>query len=147
MEILLLDNVEKLGRVGDVVVVADGFARNYLLPLNLAVVASGSQLKVHDHQVKAARQKYEDQLAKMTKLVETMANQEFTIARKITKDGRLYGSVTAKDLEKLLKEAGIDDKISVDISKIDKKVGKYPVVVMVAGEIELPIVVNIVEKK
>lgn len=128
MKVLLLDNVEKLGKVGDVIEVAKGYARNYLIPRSLAVLATDKQVKHHEERVKKLRQKLEEDIAAKRELAAQFAGVTLIIKKKVTKDGKLFGSITNSDIKKALKEKGLPIKgFEMNLKNLPKKMGKYSV--------------------
>ncbi len=125
MKVLLRRNISMLGRIGDVVEVKPGYARNYLLPQELAVVPSPGNLKA----VEAERQQYLDQLAAQRAETEAKAEavrgKEVTIAARANEEGHLYGSVGPAQIIAALAEEGVfleADNIALDspIRQLDK---------------------------
>src|SRR5580765_6658687 len=108
MEVILREHVEHLGRRGEIVKVADGYARNYLLPRKLALLATEGNKK----QIERERAKLETQEAEEKKVAEAiadrMANLEVVIARKVGETEALYGSVTTADVAEALTAKGFD---------------------------------------
>src|SRR5262245_30879751 len=108
MEVILREHVDNLGRPGDVVKVADGYARNYLLPRKLALPATEGNRK----QIERDRAKYEareaDEKRQAASVAERMANVEVVIARKVGETDALYGSVTAADIAEALAAQGFE---------------------------------------
>src|SRR5580700_10049441 len=108
MEVILRDHVDKLGRRGEVVKVADGYARNYLLPRNLALLATEGNKK----QIEREREKFDARELEEQKVAEAMvarmANVEIEIARKVGETEALYGSVTSGDIAEALAAKGFD---------------------------------------
>ncbi len=106
MQIILKENVDHLGEIGDVVNVKPGFARNYLLPRNLAVVANARQIKLveHEKRVIAARVAKLKASAELEKA--KLDAVELTIAKAAGENEKLFGSVTAMEIESLLSDKG-----------------------------------------
>lgn len=131
VQVVLKENVDHLGTIGDVVRVRRGYARNYLLPRGLAVVASRGNVRQIEHEkaVQARR------LAKLRKdqesLVHELSEVTIMVAKEAGEDGRLFGSVTAADVVKGLEAkgvtAGIDKKKLIMPPKPIKEVGSYEV--------------------
>lgn len=147
MKVILQKDVPNLGDAGDIREVADGYARNYLLPRKLVIAANESSRKVMEHQGRLIRLKKE----KRKKLSETIAGKmtglELTIAAQVGEEGKLFGSVTAIDIAKALKEKGFEiDKRKIAIDTPIRQVGEYTVKIRL-DEGQAPEIKIIVEKE
>jgi large subunit ribosomal protein L9 len=107
-KVLLTESVKHVGKVGDVVEVSPGFARNYLLPQNLAVMPTAGNMK----KIEARRQEVEKQerekRSQLETLIKTLTGVEITIERKANEQGHLFGSVSATDISKALQAQGFN---------------------------------------
>ncbi|AOY75353.1 50S ribosomal protein L9 [Clostridium formicaceticum] len=113
MKVILLQDVKGQGKKGDVVNVSDGYARNFLFPKNLAVEATGGNMKTLEQQNKAREQKQQEELQKSKELAAKIEKLTVELKAKAGEGGRLFGSVTSKDISELVnKKHGI---------KLDKK--------------------------
>src|SRR5512143_506545 len=128
MKVILREDVENLGKSGDLVTVKDGFGRNYLLPRKLAVLASEQNIRQLDHEkaVIAARQ------AKLKGAAEEQAKKigslQVTIRRKVGEQDKLYGSVTALDIAEALSAQGQKvDRRAIHLPEPIKALGQYEV--------------------
>lgn len=146
MRVILLQDVKTLGKKGDVVNASDGYARNYLLPRGLAVEATPGRLKERAVQVERARiqQAQEEQRARA--LAGRLKGLVVRIPVKVGEQGRLFGSVTAKEIAECLEA---EHHLQVDRRKIDlkepiKSPGSYPVTVRVYPELQVEIQVEVV---
>src|SRR5271166_131078 len=101
MEVILREDVEKLGSRGQLVKVAPGYARNFLLPKRLAVAATESNKKIVEQERQAALRRDDKEVADASDLGKMMADLTVTIARKAGENDQLFGSVTAKDIADL----------------------------------------------
>lgn len=148
MEVILRRDIPKLGKAGDVVKVKDGFARNYLLPKGLAILANQRTIQALEKERKIILAKAEKERKKALGLAEKLQGQSLTLYRKVVEEGRLYGSVSAIDIAKALSERGIEiDKKQVLLEEPIKSVGTYEVSIRVSPEISVPINVEIIEEK
>ena len=122
MKILLKKEIKKLGNVGDVVDVANGYARNYLLPKKLATVVTKGNIEQINLQMLKNEQKLNEEIKNLQVLAGEIANISYTITVKTNKEGKLFGSVTANDIAKVLSEKGfqIDEKMVVLDAPIKK---------------------------
>jgi len=128
MKIILKENVESLGKAGDSVKVADGYARNYLIPKGLAVEASSWSLKALDLEKKRILKKIETERKKAESMVEKLRGVTCTMYRRAGEQDKLFGSVTTKDIEKSLIEQGIEiDRKMIIIEEPVRSLGEFPV--------------------
>ena len=127
MEILLIDNVSKLGQRGDVVTVKDGYARNFLLPRKLALpVTAGNKRQIELEKERAQKLRAKE-LADAQSLAEKISALNLTVAKKAGEAGHLFGSVTNAEVADLLKAKGfIVDRHAITVPHI-KDVGAYTV--------------------
>ncbi|HOK39844.1 MAG TPA: 50S ribosomal protein L9 [bacterium] len=148
MEVILLDDVKKLGKFGDIVKVKDGFARNYLLPNNLALIKTEGNLKKFEEIKKVKIKKMKMSELKAKELAETMAAMVLTIKRKAGEDGKIFGSVSEKDIIDALKEKGItiENKKQIKFKDHIKILGNYEVDINLFQDIKTTIKL-IVEKE
>jgi large subunit ribosomal protein L9 len=150
MKLLLLDNVEKVGKVGDVVEVRGGYSRNYLIPMGLAVTANDGQIRFHQERLEKARKKLDEELAVLKVVADEIGGIELEIAKKATDDGKLFGSVTVNDIKELLHEKAKDldiDKLKISLDKVEKKIGVYPVAIKFGHDLEIECKINIKKKE
>lgn len=127
MKVILKDTIESLGKAGDTVKVSDGYARNYLIPRGLAVEASNKTLKAFEHEKKQIMQKLERERKAAETLAERIRGTTCTLIRRVGEQDKLFGSVTAKDIEKSLHEQGIEiDKKMIVLDEPIKSTGEFP---------------------
>jgi large subunit ribosomal protein L9 len=144
MKVILLERVEKLGTLGDVVKVKDGFARNYLLPRSKALRATSDNLKVFE----AQRAELEVRNAKAretaAKAGEKLDGASYVMIRQAGESGQLYGSVSGRDVaEAVNAEGGHIDRASVVLDKPIKTLGVHPVKVRLHAEVTVTVNINI----
>lgn len=147
MKVILLEDVKKLGKKGDLIDVADGYARNYLFPRNLAREATEGSIKQLKQEKAALENKKKKELQQAKELAAKLSKTTVTLKVKSGDQGKLFGSVTSKDISKALKE---QHKIEVDRRKIElpepiKSLGSYEVDVKLAPEVDAKLNVKIVE--
>jgi large subunit ribosomal protein L9 len=145
MKVILREDVEKLGKAGDIVKVADGYGRNYLIPKRLAVRADVRNLQVleHDRRVIEARAK------KSRKTVEELGTKLsslfLTIPAKAGEEGKLFGAVTSRDIAQALESAGVPvDRRMVLLAEPIKQIGEYKVKVKTGTDIVPEVSVRVV---
>ena len=128
MKVILKENVESLGKAGDTLKVADGYARNFLIPRGLAIEESSKSMKVLEQEKKIILQKVEKGKKKAELLLEKMKGVTCTIARRVGEQEKLFGSVTTKDIETSLLDQGIAiDRKTIVLEEPIKSLGEFPV--------------------
>lgn len=137
MKVILQQDVKKLGKKGEVLEVSEGYARNFLLPQKLALEASSNNLNVVTQQKASEAHRQKQQLDEARQLKEKINQLEVKIAVKTGEGGKVFGSVTAKDVAEAL---AAQHKVEVDKRKIDckepmKNVGPYTVTVKLHPEV------------
>ena len=145
MKVILIEEIESLGTVGDEVNVAKGYARNYLIPQKKAIVATSKNRKIFERR----RGQLEQQLAKDRTKAEVMAEKirgaVCTIAGKVSEGDRLYGSVSTRDIAEQLRAQGFGvDKRMVMLSEPIKTLGSYIVPIRLHSNIAPEITVRVV---
>ena len=145
MKVILKETIDSLGIIGSEVSVAKGYARNYLLPQNKAVLATPKNRKI----LAQEHTKFELQIAKERNLAEQMAQKlegvKCTIAAKVSEENRLYGSISARDIAGALAAQDIViEKRMVLLKEPIKEIGSYQIPIRVYKEVEPKITVEIV---
>lgn len=130
MKVILLRDVEKLGKKFDVKEVADGYARNFLIPKGLAKPATESALKTLEAEKAAAEAMAVEDLKKTEEMVAALDGQEIEIPAKAGEDGKLYGSLTPLKIAKTLKDKGMEiKKNQIKLSAPIKEVGEHEIII------------------
>jgi large subunit ribosomal protein L9 len=145
MEVILRESVDNLGQRGDIVKVADGYARNYLLPRKLALPATHGNRK----QVERERAKFDAREAEEKRAAEAVADRlkgvEIVVARRVGETEALYGSVTAADIAELLHARGFEfDRRKLQLAEPLKKLGDFEVPVRLHREVLTAVRVKVV---
>ena len=144
MEIILLERVEKLGAIGDVVTVKDGYARNFLLPRHKALRANSANLKIFEGQradIEARNLKAKEVAAKAG---DNLDGTSYILIRQAGETGQLYGSVSGRDVADIVNGAGGKlDRSMVVLDKPLKTLGVHPVKVRLHSEVVVTININI----
>ena len=145
MEVILRQHVDNLGRRGDLVKVADGYARNYLLPRKMALLATEGNKKV----IEREKEKFDAQEAEEQKVAQAvadrLANVEIEIARKVGETDALFGSVTNADVAESLAAKGFDiDRRKVQLHEPIKKLGEFNVPIKLHREVVVTMKVKVV---
>ena len=149
MEVILIENIEKLGKVGDVVKVKDGYARNYLIPKKKVLRANKENLKVFEQKktfIEAEENKRKEKSEEITKKIKGL---EILIIRNAAENGQLYGSVTSKDI---VKEIFLLNKIEflneqINLKKTLKSIGVFEVEISVYTNLKAKILVTVAKTK
>jgi large subunit ribosomal protein L9 len=148
MEVILREEIEKLGRRGDVVKVASGYARNYLLPKRLAVAATDSNKKIVEQEKQAYLRRESKEIGDASDLAKMMATVEVTIAQKAGDNDQLFGSVTAQDITAALERAGYTiDRRKVNLEEPIKSLGDYKVTVKLHREVSVELPVHVIKEE
>jgi large subunit ribosomal protein L9 len=145
MEVILREHVDNLGRRGEVVKVADGYARNYLLPRKLALIATdGNKKQIERERVKFDAKEAEEQKVAGS-LAERLAKVEIEISRKVGETEALYGSVTTSDVAAALEAKGLEiDRRKIQLQEPIKKLGEYEIPVKLHREVTTKIKVRVI---
>jgi large subunit ribosomal protein L9 len=145
MEVILREHVENLGSRGEVVKVADGYARNYLLPRKLALLATEGNRKHIERERAKLDAKEADEKKVVERIGERLAGVEVVIARKVGETDALYGSVTGADIVEALAAKGFDiDKRMLQLAEPLKKIGEVKVPVKLHREVTVAVTVRVV---
>ena len=149
MEVILIENIEKLGKVGDVVKVKDGYARNYLIPKKKVLRANKENLKVFDEKKSAIEAEEKKRKKKSEEIAKKIKNLEIIIIRNAAENGQLYGSVTSKDI---VKEILLLNKIEllneqINLKKTLKSIGVHEVEISVYTDLKIKILVVVAKTK
>jgi large subunit ribosomal protein L9 len=145
MEVILREHVDNLGRRGEVVKVADGYARNYLLPRKLALLATEGNKK----QIERERAKFDAKEAEEKKVAEAIAERvtgvEIVIARRVGETAALYGSVTSADIADALTAKGFEiERRKLQLAEPIKQLGEFDVPVRLSREVTAHVKVKVV---
>ena len=144
MKIILMERVAKLGQMGAVVTVKDGYARNFLLPTGKAMRASAANIKAFEAQKAQLEARNLETKAEAEGLAAKLDGQNFTVIRSASDSGALYGSVTPRDAAEAATEAGFSvDKKQVALLSPIKELGLHTVTVRLHPEVEASIVLNV----
>lgn len=147
MKVILIESTNNVGMVGDIVNVKAGFARNYLLPQNKAVVADEQNIKKFAHQQRMLEKKIVKAKEAAKSVKDKLDGQEVTLIRKTAKANKLFGSVTTLDIQRAIQE-----QLEVDVNRKGillgepiKQTGTFPVVIKLDGGVQAALSV-VVEK-
>ncbi len=146
MKVILKKDVPGLGKRGATVEVSEGYARNYLIPRDLAAVASAGALKALAVEQQAAEAKRTREEAEARALGDRLARLEVVIPARLGEGGRLFGSVTAKDIVEALAKQGVElDKRKLEVAEPIKQLGTYRIPVKLHPKVHLELAVKVVQ--
>ena len=132
MRIILQEAVEHLGNIGELVTVADGYARNYLLPTGRAIVANESNINYVKHHLRGLEKKRLRVQADGEAVRDRLVSLKLEFERKVGEQGKLFGSVTVMDVAEKIKERGIEiDRRKIELPEAIKSVGDFKALVKV----------------
>ena len=147
MLIILQENVPNCGNVGDVVRVKDGYGRNFLVPRGMAVIADQSNRRRLDHQKRVAEASRSKAMAESNALLAKIVATPITIKSAAGEDGKLFGSVTNRDVAEKLAEAGVEvDRRLITIGNAIKTTGAYDITVKLGLDLSATLKVYVVEE-
>ena len=148
MRVILLQDVEGLGKAGDLKDVANGYARNFLLPKRMAAGATPQLLANYQQRIAAEQRKLEKQVDQNQQQAERLGQVTLTFRARVGSQGRLYGSITSQDIAAGLRESeGIAiDRRKIELSDPIRALGTYMVPVKLAQKLEPKITVNVVDE-
>jgi large subunit ribosomal protein L9 len=136
MEVILREDVDKLGRRGDVVKVAEGYGRNFLLPRGLALAVTDANKAMIEKEKRALLARLAKEKAEFQAVADRIGSIRFVAPRKVGENDVLYGSVTSGDIAEFLKGKGIDlDKRKVQLEEPIKKLGDHEVHIKLHPEV------------
>ena len=144
MEVILLERVEKLGQMGDVVSVKDGFARNFLLPQKKALRATANNKAAFEADRARLEAENLERKTEAEKVAAAMADVKVVMIRAAGESGQLYGSVSSRDIAEAVTEAGVGiNRSQVVLDRAIKTLGLHDVVIRLHPEVAETVVVNI----
>jgi large subunit ribosomal protein L9 len=147
MRVILKEDVKKLGSMGQVVTVADGFARNYLVPKGLAVEASSKNVKSLEHAQRVIQERAKKVKESLQDFSERISKIALVIKAKAGEEGKLFGSVTSMDIAEQLKNEGIEiDRKKISLEEPIKRIGTHTVSIHLHPEINTQITLQVVEE-
>jgi len=146
MKVILKADVKNLGSKGDIVNVSDGYARNYLFPRGLAEEANKGNVQQLKERQKAVQRRMEEEKAAAKEMASRMEKEKFVIAVKAGEQGRLFGSVTTKDIADAVAKAGYEiDRRKIQLEENIKSLGVHKVKVKLYEDVTADIKIQVVE--
>lgn len=147
MQVILQEDIAKLGKAGEVVSVREGFGRNFLLPQKKAVLADPKNLKQLDHQKRSIAAKQQKARKVAGEFADKLGKLSITIAREVGEEDKLFGSVTIKDVADALRAEGhIIDRHNIQLAAPIKELGIFDIPVKVHSEVTATVKVWVVKK-
>jgi len=148
MEVILREDVDKLGSRGELVKVSSGYARNFLLPKRLAVAATDSNKKIVEQERQAHLRREAKEVSDASDLGKMMANVSVTIAQKAGENDQLFGSVTTKDIAESLEKQGYTiDRRKIVLDEPIKTLGEYKVPIRLHKDVTAEITVHVTKEE
>ncbi len=144
MKVILSENVPNVGKIGDVLTVADGFGRNYLLPRKLAVLANERNVGEFEHQKRVASSRMAKARAQAQGAAKEIDGLRLSVTRHAGEDGKLFGSVTVREVADLMAEKGFNvDRRDLVMPDVIKTVGEYAITVKLHSDVTAKVVVEV----
>jgi large subunit ribosomal protein L9 len=145
IEVILTEDIHRLGNAGDVVKVKAGYGRNYLLPQGKAMLATASRVKEIAHQRRVIDEIQKKAIAEYQELARRVVAVDLTFEMQASAEGKLFGSVTNADIAARMGAAGLEiERRKIAIAEPIKSVGEHAVVVKLHREVQTPVVVKVV---
>jgi large subunit ribosomal protein L9 len=146
MKVILMQDIENLGKKGDVKVVSDGYARNFLLPRKLAKEFTKANIKLIEDEKRRQAIKIEKEKKEFLKIAEKIKNLSITISRNVGEENKMFGAVTSDDIAEALKQEGIEvDKRKIELAEPIKSLGAYDVEIKLHPEVTAVVKVWVVK--
>jgi large subunit ribosomal protein L9 len=147
MKVILLENIDKLGKIGEVITVKEGYARNYLIPHNKAKTATPGNMKILESLKKKEASEEAKKLEEARKLGDRISSLSLTISAQAGEEEKLFGSVSNDDIASALAEQDINiDKKDILVEEPIKKLGAYQIIVKIHPEVKANLRVWVVKK-
>jgi large subunit ribosomal protein L9 len=148
MQVILREDIDKLGKIGDLVKVADGYARNYLVPKKKAIEATPNNVSAMDHAKKMVSDRLRKLKKEATAEADRMKGLSVTLRVKTGEEGKLFGSVTTMDIADALKAQGVAiDKRKIVLDEPIKRLGEFTVSVKLHSDIHAEIKVSVLPEE
>ena len=148
MEVILREHVDNLGRRGDVVRVAEGYARNYLLPRKLALAVTEGNKRQIEREKKNAEARETEEKNAAEAVAQRLGQTEIEIGRRVGENDTLYGSVTSADVAQAITAKGFEvDKRKITMAEPFKALGEYTVPVKIHRDVTAQVKIKVVQEK
>lgn len=147
MQVILLEDVPSLGKVGDLVRVSDGYGRNYLIPKKKAILATEKSFKVLEHQKRQVQHRMERTKKDAEKTAQQIENLSCTFSKNVGESGKLFGAVTSMEIEAYLKGQGIEvDRKKILLEEPIKNLGMYSIPIKLLPEVTVHLKIWVVQE-
>lgn len=147
MRVILKENIENLGKRGDIVEVARGYGRNYLLPKKLAIEVTPSNMKMIEMEQQALRKRFEQEKASYQEFIQKINETRLTFYRKTGEKDVIFGSVSSADVKDALEKSGIEiDKKKIQLEEPIKRLGNYVVPIKIFHEERAEVKIEVVKE-
>jgi large subunit ribosomal protein L9 len=147
MKVVLKESYMSLGEAGDVVEVRPGYARNFLIPEGLAVTATRGNLKLFEDKAKEIQAKREKERENSKSVLGVIEKMTLTLKKKVSDEGKLFGSVTTKELEELFAKQGANvDRRQIVLGRQIKMIGDYSILVKLVGGMKANVALQVVSE-
>jgi len=145
MKVILKENVKNLGKMGETVNVADGYATNYLIPRQLAVEAITKNIKALEHQKKAVQEKAKKVKTSAEDLSSRISSLDISLTAKAGEEEKLFGSITSMDIADALKKQGIEiDRKKILLEEPIKRLGSYTIGIKIHPDVISQLTIKVV---
>ncbi len=148
MKVILIEDVDGLGRIGDIVDVASGYGRNYLIPKGFAILANRRNIKALEHEKGIHEKRAQKSRDRAEELSGKIDGTEVFISARVGEEGKLFGAVTSADIASALTEKGVEvDKKQVLLDSVIKTEGEHAVSIKTSPGVTAQVVVRVVPAK
>jgi large subunit ribosomal protein L9 len=148
MEVILKEDIANVGKIGELVRVRDGYARNYLLPRGLVMLANKKNIKTFEHQKKMVGDQKQKIMRQAQAIGEELNGVTVSIAMRAGEEGKLFGSVTNIHIEKALKAKGLKvDRRKIQLEEPIKTLGDFDVPVRLTADLSVPVKVSVIPEE
>ena len=147
MKVILKEDIKHVGKMGQIVDVADGYARNYLIPKGLVTEASTKNIKFLEHEKRIIQEKSKKIRNSVQDLASRISSLTISIKAKAGEEGKLFGSITTMDVAEALQKEGVEiDKKKISLEEPIKRLGSYTVNIKLHPDVSAPLNIQIVEE-
>ncbi len=148
MRVILLKDIENLGKKNEIKEVKDGYARNFLIPKGLAKIATKKAMEQLESEKELEAQKAEEGLKEFQSLIENIEGREFIVSVKVGDEGQLFESITTQKIQEILKQAGYNiKKTQIELNQPIKELGEFPIKIKFDHNLEAQISILVEEEK
>lgn len=148
MKVILIDDVNNIGKKGEIKEVKNGLARNYLIPKKLAIRANPGNIKIWEQKLQSLKHKDLNILDDAKAIASSLENVSISIPMKAGEEDKLFGSVTSQNISDSLKEKGYDiDKKDIVLEELIKSLGQYTVPIKLHPEVNVNISVEVIKEE